>query len=123
MGCRVRGIPCRRHQPLVSGANAGADHGICLPLQRTLPKLSRRLELDQLLAPIALYPDPLLAQILMAATYPIEVVEAARWSKDNPNLTGDAALAAVKDKGWDASVTSLFFFFPPPPPPPPPPPR
>jgi hypothetical protein len=67
-------------------------------------------ELDQLLAPIALYPDPLLAQILMAATYPLEVIEAARWSKDNPNLTGDAALAAVKDKGWDASVTSLVAF-------------
>src|SRR5882757_5652736 len=67
-------------------------------------------QLDQLLAPIALYPDPLLAQILMAATYPVEVVEAARWSKDNPNLTGDAALAAVKDKGWDVSVTSLVAF-------------
>jgi hypothetical protein len=67
-------------------------------------------QLDQLLAPIALYPDPLLAQILMAATYPLEVIEAARWSKDNPNLTGDAALAAVKDKDWDASVTSLVAF-------------
>ena len=67
-------------------------------------------QLDQLLAPIALYPDPLLAQILMAATYPLEVLEAARWSKGNPNLTGDAALAAVKDKGWDASVTSLVAF-------------
>jgi uncharacterized membrane protein YgcG len=67
-------------------------------------------DLDQLLAPIALYPDPLLAQILMAATYPVEVIEAARWSKENPNLTGDAALAAVKDKGWDVSVTSLVAF-------------
>ncbi|MBI2741103.1 MAG: DUF3300 domain-containing protein [Rhodospirillales bacterium] len=67
-------------------------------------------ELDQLLAPIALYPDPLLAQILMAATYPLEVIEAAHWSKDNPKLTGDAALAAVKDKGWDVSVTSLVAF-------------
>ena len=64
-------------------------------------------QLDQLLAPIALYPDALLAQILMAATYPLEVLEAANWSKSNPSLTGDAALAAVKDKGWDASVTSL----------------
>jgi hypothetical protein len=67
-------------------------------------------ELDQLLAPIALYPDALMAQILMAATYPLEVLEAGRWSKDNPNLTGDAALAAVKDKGWDVSVTSLVAF-------------
>ena len=48
-------------------------------------------QLDQMLAPIALYPDALMAQILMAATYPLEVVEAARWSKDNPALKGDAA--------------------------------
>ena len=67
-------------------------------------------QLDQLLAPIALYPDALLAQTLMAASYPLEVVEAARWSKDNPTLKGDAALAAVKDKGWDVSVTSLVAF-------------
>ena len=45
-------------------------------------------ELDQMLAPIALYPDPLLSQMLMAATYPLEVVEAARWSNANPILTG-----------------------------------
>jgi hypothetical protein len=67
-------------------------------------------QLDQLLAPVALYPDALLAQTLMAATYPLEVVEAARWSKANPSLKGDAALAAVKDKGWDVSVTSLVAF-------------
>lgn len=67
-------------------------------------------QLDQLLAPIALYPDDLLAQLLMAASYPLEVVEAARWSKDNPSLMGDAALAAVKDKGWDVSVMSLVAF-------------
>jgi hypothetical protein len=63
-----------------------------------------------MLAPIALYPDALLAQLLMAATYPLEVVEAARWSKDNPSLKGADALAAVKDKGWDVSVTSLVAF-------------
>ena len=67
-------------------------------------------QLDQMLAPIALYPDALMAQILMAATYPLEVVEAARWSRDNPALKGDAALAAVKDKGWGVSVTSLVAF-------------
>src|SRR6476620_5706183 len=52
-------------------------------------------ELDQMLAPIALYPDPLLSQILMAAGYPLEVVEAARWQQANPALKGDAAVAAV----------------------------
>ncbi len=67
-------------------------------------------ELEQMLAPIALYPDALLAQILMAATYPLEVVEAARWSQANPNLGGDAAVAAVASQGWDASVKSLVAF-------------
>lgn len=67
-------------------------------------------QLDQILAPIALYSDALLAQTLMAASYPLEVVDAARWSKANPNLKGDAAVAAVKDKTWDASVKSLVAF-------------
>lgn len=67
-------------------------------------------QIDQLTAPIALYPDALLSQVLMAASYPMEVIEAARWSKANPTLRGDAALAAVKDKGWDVSVSSLVAF-------------
>jgi uncharacterized membrane protein YgcG len=67
-------------------------------------------QLDQLLAPIALYPDALLSQVLMGATYPLEIVEAARWSQANPNLKGDAAVAAVKDKSWDVSVKSLTAF-------------
>jgi hypothetical protein len=67
-------------------------------------------QLDQMLAPIALYPDTLLSQTLMAATYPLEVVEAARWSQSNPNLKGDAAITAVKDKTWDVSVKSLVAF-------------
>ncbi len=65
-------------------------------------------ELDQMLAPIALYPDDLLSQILMAAGYPLEIVEAARWSKANPTLKG--AVKAVKDKDWDTSVKSLVAF-------------
>jgi hypothetical protein len=67
-------------------------------------------EIDQLLAPIALYPDALLSQVLMAAGYPLEVVEAARWSKAYPAYKGEAALNAVKDKDWDASVKSLVAF-------------
>jgi hypothetical protein len=67
-------------------------------------------ELDQMLAPIALYPDPLLSQILMAAGYPLEIVEAARWQQANPALKGDAAVQAVKDKDWDTSVKSLVAF-------------
>src|SRR5258707_12235241 len=67
-------------------------------------------ELDQMLAPIALYPDSLLSQILMASTYPLEVVEAARWSRGNPGLTGQQAVEAVEQKDWDASVKSLAAF-------------
>jgi hypothetical protein len=67
-------------------------------------------QLDQMLAPIALYPDSMLSQMLMAATYPLEVVEAARWSKANPSLKGDAAVDAVKDKDWDVSVKSMVAF-------------
>jgi hypothetical protein len=67
-------------------------------------------ELDQMLAPIALYPDSLLSQIFMAATYPLEVVEAARWSRANPGFTGEAAVGAVGDRDWDASVKSLAAF-------------
>ena len=67
-------------------------------------------ELDQMLAPIALYPDALLSQILMAATYPVEVVQAARWSRANADLTGDDAVRAVDAMDWDPSVKSLVAF-------------
>src|SRR5258706_3911569 len=67
-------------------------------------------ELDQMLAPIALYPDSLLSQIFMASTYPLEVVEAARWSRANPALTGQQAVDAVGERDWDASVKSLAAF-------------
>lgn len=67
-------------------------------------------ELDQMLAPVALYPDALLAQVLMAATYPLEVVEADRWAKNNKNLKGDVLNAQVDKQSWDTSVKSLVSF-------------
>jgi hypothetical protein len=67
-------------------------------------------ELDQMLAPVALYPDTLLSQVLMAATYPLEVVQAARWSRAHAGLQGDEAVRAVADKDWDPSVKSLLAF-------------
>lgn len=67
-------------------------------------------ELEQLVAPIALYPDSLLAQVLMAATYPLEVVSAARWVKDNPKVAGKDLDAAMAKQPWDASVKSLTAF-------------
>jgi hypothetical protein len=67
-------------------------------------------ELEQILAPIALYPDSLLSQVLMASTYPVEVVEADRWVKANPNLKGDALTKGLEQKPWDPSVKSLVTF-------------
>lgn len=67
-------------------------------------------ELAQMLAPIALYPDSLLAQILMASTYPLEVIEADRWIKQNPGLTGSSLDEALKNTNWDPSVQSLCYF-------------
>src|SRR6266702_2936012 len=64
-------------------------------------------QLQQLVAPVALYPDPLLAQILTASTYPLEVVMAARWSKDNPDLKGKDLEDAMQQQPWDPSVKGL----------------
>src|SRR6266536_419553 len=67
-------------------------------------------QLDQLAAPIALYPDPLVAQVLMASTYPLEIVQAARFARDNPSLKGDQLNEALKQQTWDDSVKSLVSF-------------
>ncbi|WP_339525524.1 DUF3300 domain-containing protein [Pseudomonas sp. EL_65y_Pfl2_R96] len=67
-------------------------------------------QLDQVLAPIALYPDPLLAQVLMATTYPGEVAEAVTWSKAHPDAKGDDAVKQVASQPWDPSVQSLVAF-------------
>ena len=78
------------------------------PAAQLLPQA----QLDQLVAPIALYPDPLLAQILMASTYPLEVVEAARWvsAPGNRGLTGDVMTNALQAQSWDPSVKALVPF-------------
>src|SRR5512136_3026279 len=73
-------------------------------------KIFNQEELDQMLAPIALYPDDLLSQILMASTYPLEIVRAARWTTQNKNLKGDALTQALEKEDWDASVKSLVNF-------------
>lgn len=69
-------------------------------------------QLDQMLAPIALYPDELLTTVLMASTYPLEVVQASRWRKEaaNAKLAGDALTKALEAKDWDPSVKTLVQF-------------
>jgi len=66
--------------------------------------------LDQMVAPIALYPDPLLAQVLMASTYPGNVADAVAWSKAHPQAKGDEAVKQVAGQPWDPSVQSLVAF-------------
>ncbi|WEF27371.1 DUF3300 domain-containing protein [Klebsiella aerogenes] len=67
-------------------------------------------QIDQWVAPIALYPDSLLSQVLMASTYPDNVMQAVQWSQDNPSMKGDAAVQAVANQPWDPSVKSLVAF-------------
>lgn len=67
-------------------------------------------ELEQILAPVALYPDEVLAQILIASTYPLEIVQADRWAKGNSGLKGDNLTAALEKQPWDPSVKSLVNF-------------
>lgn len=67
-------------------------------------------ELTQMLAPIALYPDALTAQILMASTYPLEVVEAERWRSKNLQLKGNDLDTALQNMSWDPSVKSICHF-------------
>jgi hypothetical protein len=76
------------------------------------PALFTPNQLEQLLAPIALYPDPLLSQILTAATYPLEVVQATRWLQDPTHaaLTGAALAAALESQRWDPSIKALVPF-------------
>jgi uncharacterized membrane protein YgcG len=90
--------PVVAQQPPPAPATAAANPGA---------KTFSQQDLDQLLAPIALYPDPLLAQIFMASTYPLEVVQAARWAKENSKLTGKALEDALTYQTWDPAVKSL----------------
>ncbi|MDM0044360.1 DUF3300 domain-containing protein [Variovorax dokdonensis] len=83
--------------------------GTALASAQDAPKLDNA-QLDQLMAPVALYPDAVLSQLLMASTYPDDVKEAADWSKRNPSQSGDAAVKAVENEPWDPSVKSLLAF-------------
>jgi len=67
-------------------------------------------QLDDMVAPIALYPDPLISQILVAATYPLEIVEASQWLQRNPNVQGASLSQAALDQDWDPSIQALVVF-------------
>ena len=67
-------------------------------------------QLDDLVAPIALYPDPLVSQILVASTYPLELVQASQWLQRNPGFTGAALTQAAQQQNWDPSIQALVVF-------------
>jgi len=67
-------------------------------------------QLSNLVAPIALYPDPLLSQVLAASTYPLEIVQADQWLAQNKNLQGTQLIEAAKGQHWDPSVQALVAF-------------
>ena len=77
------------------------------PAPQASDELLKPEQLDALVAPIALYPDNLLSLVLMASTYPLEVVQADRWVKENKNLKGEEQKAEVDKQGWDDSIRSL----------------
>ena len=91
----------------VAFATAWAQDAQAVPAEEQQQPLLSAAQLDQLVAPIALYPDPLLAQVLMASTYPLEVVQADRFAKANKKLTGDKLTQALDKQDWDASVKQL----------------
>jgi len=90
--------------PIAAGIIAPTD-----AVSQTPAKVSNQ-QLDSLTAPIALYPDALLAQVLMASTFPQDVEAAAAWSKANTQYQGDDAVKAVASQPWDPSVQSLVAF-------------
>jgi hypothetical protein len=90
----------------LASAPARAQNAATPALAQTEQNLSEG-RIEQLVAPIALYPDSLLTQMLMASTYPLEVVEAARWSHDNTAVKGTALQDAMQAQSWDPSVKAL----------------
>ena len=78
--------------------------------QNLAPQLLAPDQLDNLVAPIALYPDPLLSQVLAASTYPLEIVEAQQWLQQNRSLQGPQLIEAAKQQNWDPSIQVLVAF-------------
>ena len=110
LGTRVTAVAC--------AALLIPSHGVTSPLPypqatRTTTSSSASAakipsdQLDSLVAPIALYPDPLLAQVLAASTYPLEIVQLQQWMTRHPDLKGEALAAAVEKENWDPAVQGL----------------
>lgn len=102
----LNGFSCLAQTP-EAPANAAATAPLTTPAKEAV---FTQEQLDQMLAPVALYPDPLLAQVLMASTYPGEIAEAVTWSKAHPDAKGEEAVKQVANQTWDPSVQALVAF-------------
>src|SRR5579863_5469484 len=96
--------------PVDATAQSGQQSASAPPAQPDEYALLTADELDGLVAPIALYPDALVAQVLGAATFPYEIVDAVVWLKQNSSLTGEALAKAVDQQSWDPAVKALTQF-------------
>jgi hypothetical protein len=97
---------------LLAGVRDGFAYQTDASISQSPPQAAQQSpeQLQQLVAPIALYPDALIAQILAAATYPSEIVEAERWIEQHKDLKGDKLAKEVNKQSWDASVKALTQF-------------
>jgi len=77
-----------------------------VPPEQSAPKIPND-QLDSLVAPIALYPDPLLSQVLVASTYPLEIIQLQQWLQKNSTLKGEALTKAVQKQDWDPSIQAM----------------
>src|ERR1017187_6923112 len=100
----IRQALCLVCVPLLAGGLLVAQQPAA-PAQLLSPE-----QLDTLVAPIALYPDALLSQVLVASTYPLEVVEAQQWLQQNGSLRGQQLTEAARQQNWDASVQAMVAF-------------
>ncbi len=96
--------------PQPGAAQVATEASSTAPAAAPAAAVFRQEELDQMMAPLALYPDALLAQVLMASTYPGDVADAVAWSKAHPKASGDDAVRQVAEQPWDPSVQSLVAF-------------
>ncbi len=102
--------PWLRHLAFLALMSVASGWAAAQPAPEAAAETYSQEELDQILAPVALYPDTLLMQVLAAATYPLEIVEAERFIRANPKLKGEAMTRAAANKEWDLSVISLLQF-------------
>src|SRR5258707_8602033 len=106
IGAFARRMPAVLATVVLLTAFGGGSRSLAQEPPAAAPVLPQE-EVDQLVAPIALYPDNLLGQVLTAATYPLEVVMAARWSSANQRVQGQALEDAMQQQPWDPSVKGL----------------